>query len=210
MPTAVVPPTHRRVVRLTSTMCVAAVLSGCGSPPQPLPTSPPQGPPSSGATASGGPPASAPVPFPPAGQPPLPGSTAVPGYPTYAAPTYAAPPPVAPITTTPAPTRPTRSLPPPAPKCRNGPTAAQVLATLRGRPGVPDSRQLRVDKGPLCAGDWQYSAVRLLTEPDAEPLLVITRGTPPALRLVEAGADVCSEAVEPTAPPGIRVLACGT
>ena len=220
MPSPVVSPAHRRVVRLTSTMCVAAALTGCGSPPQPLPTSPPESPPSLGAGASGGPSAGAVVPFPPAGQPPLPGSTALPGAPVYPAPvypapvypapTYPAPPPVATMTTTPAPPRPTRSLPPPAPKCTKGPTAAQVLATLEGRPGVPDRQQLRIDRGPLCAGDWQYSAVRLLTEPDAEPLLVITRGTPPALRLVEAGADVCSEAVERTAPPGIRVLACGT
>ena len=42
-----------------------------------------------------------------------------------------------------------------------------------------------------------------------DPLLVVTRGKPAALILVEAGADVCSDTVQAQAPPGIRVRACG-
>jgi hypothetical protein len=83
-----------------------------------------------------------------------------------------------------------------------------VLAVVRNRPGVPRGAQLRVAAGPYCAGQWHYSAVDLVGDPDAEPLLVVTRGTP--LVLVEAGGDVCSERVQSEAPPGIRVLACGS
>lgn len=208
---AVCPPHRRAAVLLTSTVCLSATLTGCGTPPQPLPTSPPRSTSSFDPAASGAPSAGAPVPLPPAGQPLPPGFTAMPGAPGYPAPTYPAMPgvPVATVTPTPPPSPTTSPPPPPAPKCRNGPTAAQVLATLAGRPGVPPREELKIDKGPFCAGDWQYSSIGLVADPRAEPLLVITRGNPSALRLIEAGADVCSEAVEASAPTGIRVLACG-
>jgi hypothetical protein len=107
-------------------------------------------------------------------------------------------------------TRPTTPPPPPAPKCRTGPTAAQVLAVVTGGDGVPAGKELTVTKGPFCAGAWQFSTVVLKAEPDSEPLQVVTTGPPDDLTLVEAGADVCSDRVQRQAPPGIRVLACGS
>jgi hypothetical protein len=97
----------------------------------------------------------------------------------------------------------------PAPRCRSGPTAEQVLAKVRSRPGVPPNARLKLTDGPYCAAQWQYSAVGLVADPRAEALLVVTRGRPAALELVEAGGDVCSDRVQADAPPGIRVRACG-
>jgi hypothetical protein len=38
---------------------------------------------------------------------------------------------------------------------------------------------------------------------------VVATGAGTTLALVAAGSDVCIERVQTTAPPGIRVLACG-
>lgn len=110
------------------------------------------------------------------------------------------------------PTVPTAPPPSPAPRCRGGPTAAQVLTTLRGQPGVPTGVTLKVGDGPYCAGGWQFATIELITADPAErfdPLLLVTKGKPAELTLVEAGADVCSDQVQHDAPAGIRVRACG-
>lgn len=85
--------------------------------------------------------------------------------------------------------------------CAGRPSAAQVLALLRtqGLAATGASVQL----GPLCAGTWQYSVV---TQSGHEPLQVVTRGAPDALRLVTAGTYVCSADVRAEAPPGILEL----
>jgi hypothetical protein len=170
----------------------AIVLGGCGRPPEPLPTAPPR------PTITGSAAASATAypggwsPAPPTAIPTVPPGDGIP-----------VPTPVVPPTTVP---------PSPAPKCRSGPTAAQILAAIRGKPGVPVDEPLRVSSGPFCAGTWQFAAVGLQSDPDdkkSDPLLVVTRGRPTALTVIEAGADVCSDRVQGDAPAGIRVLACG-
>jgi hypothetical protein len=186
-------------------LLVAGLLAGCGAPPQPLPTSPPRvngsGNPSGTAYPGGIVPTGLPTPT-LGGLP-----TTVPGLPAGG---YT--PPVVP-TTKPSPTPSPTPTVPPAPVCRNGPTAAQVLTVLAGAPGVPVGAELTVTAGPFCAGTWQFATVE--RKPDGandkfEPLLVVTRGKPSALTLVEAGSDVCSDVVQKDAPPGIRVRACGT
>jgi hypothetical protein len=99
---------------------------------------------------------------------------------------------------------------PPAKECSDGPTDAQILATIRDQPGVPTDVELTVSSGPYCAGGWQFATVEPSSGDEKyEALLVVTRGKPAALILVEAGADVCSDTVQAKAPPGIRVRACG-
>jgi len=178
------------VARLLPAVGAAVLLAGCGAPPEPLPTGPPRfSDPSALPSGSG---------YPSAGAPsyPLPtGFPATPAYPTY------------PTATTP--TTPTTTGPPPAPKCANGPTKAQVLALVKGNPGIPPNTQLAVQSGPYCSGRWQYTT---LAKPgvDLDPLAVVTYGRPSALRLVELGQDVCSDKVQADAPVGIRVWACGS
>ena len=179
-----------------------ALIAGCGTPPQPLPTAPPPdfGSPRSAPTGSAGVPS-----FPP---PVVGGPTA--GYPTYpnpTYPTYPAYPTYPPRTTAPTTSAPTG--PPPAPKCTGGPSAAQILAALKGRPGIPANARLVLKAGPYCAGTWQFSTVGE-SGPQFDPLQVVTNGPPTALKLVEAGADVCSDHVHDAAPVGIRVWACGS
>jgi hypothetical protein len=174
--------------RLLAVLGAVLLLSACGEPPQPLPTGPPD---RFGTVA----PSSAPG-YPAAGLPP-----------TYALPTYpAATPPVTLPPTTPATTG-----PPPAPRCAHGPTPAQVLAVVRTQPGIPSGVALDVKAGPYCAGGWQFTVVGESgkTLDQVDPLQVVTTGQPDALRVVEAGQDVCSDRVQSSAPPGIRVLACG-
>ncbi|WP_412743930.1 hypothetical protein [Krasilnikovia sp. MM14-A1004] len=181
-----------------------AALAGCaGAPPQPLPTAPPGAPsgvPSAPAYPSLGVSGFPPSALPSAGLPGVPPG----GLPTGVPPTFATPPTItAPPTTTPPPS--------PAGPCTKGPTGQQVLALINGKPGIPDS-PLKVDGGPFCEQSWQFTTVRLASE-DAkqdEPLFVVSRGKPNTLRLVEAGADVCSDQVQADAPPGIRVRACGS
>jgi hypothetical protein len=195
-----------RVPRLASRrflpiVCGLALLAGCGSPPQPLPTAPPE------------PVGSGPLPSASAGLPP-----AIGGYPTNGYPTGGYPTPPVTIPTIPVapPTRftpPPTSKPPPSPagRCTSGPTRAQVLAVIKGRAGIPDD-ELAVIEGPYCSGSWQFTIVGIAGASDdaVEPLLVVTTGRPSALRVVEAGTDVCTDRVEDDAPPGIRVRACGS
>jgi hypothetical protein len=84
------------------------------------------------------------------------------------------------------------------------------VAAVRGALELSPGDDLEAGEGPFCAGGWQFFTVRLGSDPDSEPLQVVTRGKPDALTVVEAGADVCSEAVERDAPAGIRTRACGT
>jgi hypothetical protein len=193
--------------RLLPVLCGVALLTGCGSPPDPLPTAPPA-PRASGSLDPSG------VPFPSG---PGPGGLPTNGAPTGLLPTGALPPgglptyriPTLPTTRTPSPS-PTRSLPPAAPVCTGAPTQKQILDLIRGKPGLPDE-PLEVRFGPYCAGNWQFTAVGLVGETDDEEerLLVVTSGRPTSPRLVEAGTDVCTDRVEDDAPPGIRVRACG-
>jgi hypothetical protein len=204
-PTAAVsrpaPPRARRVAPWAVAAVGAALLAGCGAPPEPLPTAPPR-PAGSGSVApSGG--------AYPTGTP---GTT----YPTGGLPTQTYPYPTYPLpTTTPTTSRPTtsptRSLPPAAPRCTEGPSRQQVLDLIEEDPGIPDRKQPVVTEGPFCAGVWHFSVVgSAVADPEGdEPLLVVTRGKPASLTLVVAGTDVCTEQVEDDAPPGIRVRACG-
>ncbi|GAA0451577.1 hypothetical protein Ade02nite_76570 [Paractinoplanes deccanensis] len=180
----------------------SALLSACGSPPQPQPTSPTY------ATAS-----AAPVPLDPSLLPPvtLPGTpttpaTTFPAYPT----TY---PTLAPTTlpTVPTTTAPTEKSPTPtpshAPKCTTGPTAAEILALVKKQEGM-GSLPLVVREGPLCASGWSFATLED-SSADEDPLMVVATGAGATLALVAAGSDVCISRVETSAPPGIRVLACG-
>ncbi|AGL21640.1 hypothetical protein L083_8130 [Actinoplanes sp. N902-109] len=198
---------------------VVLVLGACGAPPTPPQSAPPPptGSPSldaSPALVPSLPPIAPTVPGGPTGVvPTYPG--VVPTYPgvvpTYpgVVPTTRYPPPVT-RTTTP-PTTPATSPPPGAPRCTNGPTAAQVIAAVQGTAGIPDD-PLKVIDGPYCSGSWQFSVVEI-AEKDAEDsdeeLAVVTTGKPATLTLIEAGTDVCSTKVQSDAPTGIRVRACG-
>ena len=189
----------RPLIPRLAAVLVAAALSGCGSPPQPLPTAPPE--------AHGLPSASGSIAPPLATTPTLPGQlppAPVVTPPAYPTPTY---PPYPTLTTTP--TTPASPTPSPAAKCKNGPTGAQVLAAVKGRAGIPDE-DLDLHAGPYCSGSWQFTELEIAGKDDdeVEPLLVVTRGKPSALTVVETGADVCSDQVQNDAPPGIRVRAC--
>jgi hypothetical protein len=192
--------------RLLPGIGLAMAIAACGSPPEPLPTGPPEAP-ASTAPASAAPSVSA-YPSDPALSQPFPGgSLPAVGYPRHGTvPTYPVPtPPTAAVTPTPPP-------PSPAPRCTSGPTATQVLAAVRGKPGIPTGEQLRVWDGPFCAKTWQFTTMGVGEKGNdkVDPLLVVTTGKPSALTVVEAGADVCSDRVQRAAPPGIRVLACGS
>jgi hypothetical protein len=190
--------------RLLALAGLLTLLAGCGEPPAPPLTGPSLG---AGASTSG-----------PAG--PLPSGYTVPvptgTLPPATLPTvpYVPPATLPPVATTPPRTTTTTTRPGPtvslAPKCRSGPTPAQMLAVLKGLPGIPD-RQLAVADGPYCAGSWQFAAVQIAGEDpkEAEQLFVVTTGTPTALKVVEAGTDVCSVEVQGKAPAGIRARACG-
>ncbi|WP_229399337.1 hypothetical protein [Micromonospora okii] len=155
---------------------LTAALAGCGTPPEL------RGPaPRAAATAAG------------SSVPPPPAAPTAP-----AAPPAATTPPAAP------PTSAGTDLV--AVPCRNGPSGDRVIALLRGSRGVlPPSVRVRVRTGPLCAGEWQYTVLRVSGH---EELQVVTRGRPGALRLVTAGTDVCTIEVRVTGPTGIRALAC--
>ncbi|MDR7279968.1 hypothetical protein [Catenuloplanes atrovinosus] len=90
--------------------------------------------------------------------------------------------------------------------CQGDPGAADVIAVLRGTGGlVSAAGGARVSSGPFCAGTWQLS---LVTVPDAEPLFVVTSGTPDTLKLVTAGTNVCTPRVRGAAPSALRAVAC--
>jgi hypothetical protein len=197
----------RSAFLLVVALSAVALPAGCGAPPEPLPTAPPQAP--DGVSGSPGPGGSAyPGMVVPSGVPTaLPGGLppTMPGLPAGG---YTPPATWSPPTATSPPTTPAV---PGAKKCTDGPTDEQMLATVRDRPGVPAGAEMKVSAGPYCAGGWQFATVELESG-DGErfdPLLVVTRGKPSALVLVEAGADVCSEKVQSDAPPSIRVRACG-
>ena len=185
---------------LTRLAAVGALLltAACGAPPEP----PPKAVPVPSAEVPGALPASAapvpslvPTPFTPSISPvPLP-------LPPMSTPTL---PPA--VTTSP----PTAPVPSRAARCTGEPTGAQILALVDGRPGVPD-KPLKVQDGPYCSGQWSYTTVELVgaTPEQLEPLMVVTVGTGSARAVVAAGTDVCNPEVQSSAPPGVRVLACG-
>jgi hypothetical protein len=192
---------------------LVTLLAACGEPPAPPRTAAPDVPGSASASAGPAYPLpsgiTAPVPLPTGGLPP----GTVPTLP-YVPPTYVPPATLPLVTTTPPRTTTTTTAPTPttspAAKCRSGPTPAQVVAVLKGLPGIPD-RKLAVADGPFCSGAWHFARVQIAGEDPkkAEQLFVVTTGTPTALKVVEAGTDVCSVEVQTKAPAGIRVRACG-
>ena len=189
------------VPRLAGVLAALTLLAACGEPPAPPLTAPPEAAGNGSAGASALPPSGVvpggPVALPTVGTTIYP--TVAPAYPTTTAPT------------TPATTSPTTPGSLPAPRCGSGPTKAQVLAVVKGRPGVP-AADLKVIDGPFCSGKWQFTIVQIAeadADSPAEPLLVVTTGKPATLRVIEAGTDVCSVKVRTEAPAGIRVWACG-
>jgi hypothetical protein len=195
--------------RLLALAGLVTLLAACGEPPAPPLTAPP-GPSASAAAGASGPAQplpsdfTAPAPAPTGALPPVVVPT-VPYVPPATLPPIATTPP---RTTTPT-TRPTPTVSPAA-RCRSGPTKAQVLAVLEGLPGIPE-RKLAVAEGPFCSGSWQFTTVQIAGQDPkkAEQLFVVTTGKPDALKVIEAGTDVCSTEVQTRAPAGIRVRACG-
>ena len=188
----------RLTALVTRLLAAAVLLAACGTPPEPLPTAPPE---TVGAAGAGSPYPSVGV----APTSPAPAETlGLPIYPTAT--------PLPTVTTTTTTTTPIPPRPSPAPRCAHGPSAAQVIAVVQARPGIPATPALDVKQGPFCAGRWQFTVLGEAgkTLDEVEPLLVVTTGRPTALTVVEAGADVCSSHVEDAAPAGIRVLACGS
>ncbi|MEU7903895.1 hypothetical protein [Actinoplanes sp. NPDC049118] len=179
-----------------------ALLAACGQPPEPPLTAPPEAP-GVGSAAASAPPPSGVIPGLPTALP----TAGIPTYPTAGVPTY----PTATTPPTTITTAPTTSGPSPAPRCANGPSRQQVLTAVKGRPGVP-ATDLKVIDGPFCSGKWQFTIVQIAeadADTPAEPLLVVTKGSPATLKVIEAGTDVCSVKVRNEAPVGIRVWACG-
>lgn len=89
--------------------------------------------------------------------------------------------------------------------CAGYPSGDAVVALLRRTPGLLSANaRVTIRTGPLCAGTWQYTVVSV---GGREPLAVVTRGRPGALRLVTAGTDVCSIPVRTGAPAGIQFAA---
>lgn len=88
--------------------------------------------------------------------------------------------------------------------CAGQPGDDAVLAVLDDNDMLPDGADATVVEGPLCAGDWQFTVVRVA---DRDPLQVITSGPPDDLTLVTAGTDVCTIEVRVNAPLGIRAAA---
>jgi hypothetical protein len=184
---------------------VLALAGGCGEPPQPLPTSPPyvnaSDPPISlGPSQLGLPAATTPPTL--AATPTIGG--VVPTYPTYPGYTPRT------ATTTPATTVSPTPTPSHAPRCTGAPTGAQILALIKGKPGIPNTT-LQVNSGPYCSGTWSFTTVEKAGSgsDQLEPLMVVATGKDTTLTLVAAGSEVCTDQVQTTAPPGIRVLACG-
>jgi hypothetical protein len=201
---------------------VPLLLAACGEPPQPLPTSPPfsgvpSGQPSGSAPPAGLPGAGLPtatgVPL-PTGLVPTPGYPGNQGYPAnqglggYGYP----PPPAVTTTTTPVTTNSPTPTPSHAAKCTGTtqPTAAQMLALIKGKPGIP-KETLKVFNGPYCADDWSLAAIGVAgkAQNKQDPLFAVAVGPGSSLQLVTAGSDVCNDPVQKDAPAGIRVLACG-
>lgn len=190
---------------------VLLLLAACGEPPQPLPTSPPFS-----ALPSGQPSGAAPTAINPAATgAPLPTDVlptpAYPGLGGYQGGVYT--PPVTTTTTTkPATTNSPTPTPSHAPKCSGTtqPTAAQELALIKGKKGIP-KETLKVFDGPYCSADWSFALIGVASKAQnkQDPLFVVAVGPGSALQLVTAGSDVCNDPVQNDAPAGIRVLACG-
>ncbi len=176
------------------------LLGACGEPPQPLPTSPPYVTPSA-APISIGP--SVDFPLPTTTTQPYPTTTATyPAYPTY---------PTSTVTPTPNPTTsPPAAVPTPAAaRCQTEPTGAQILEVVKKEKGVPN-KPLRIAEGPFCSGTWSFAKIEVTGADDPEPMSAVLTGQGASLKPVAVGSDPCSsEYVRTTAPPGIRVLACG-
>ncbi|MEU8816309.1 hypothetical protein [Actinoplanes sp. NPDC048796] len=185
-----------------------ALLSACGEPPQPQPTSPTY------ATAS-----AAPVPLDPA----LPTPATQPLTPPATVPTYATtyppltlPPPatippatiatLAPTTTAPTEKSPTPT-PSHAPKCTTVPTGPEIVALAKKEEGMAKV-PLVVQEGPFCSGTWSFTALGLKGV-EEDPFMIVATGSGATLTRVAAGSEVCINPVQNSAPPGIRVLACG-
>lgn len=188
-----------RLLPVAGVLTALTLLAACGEPPQPALTAPPEAPGTASVSASA---------YPPVGFPTTLPTAPVPTYPTAGLPTY-------PTATTTPPTTATTTTPPgpsPAAKCTSGPTAQQVLTVVKNRPGIPEGADLKVIDGPFCAGSWQFSVLEIAAadaEDEYEPLLVVSKGAPATLKVIEAGADVCSVKIQTETPPGIRVRACG-
>lgn len=192
---------HTRLIPVASLATgVLIVAAACGEPPQPLPASPPYASPS-GVVGSGVPAGGLPT---LAATPPVLPTAALP---TGVLPTYQ----TYPVQTT---TVPTTKSPTPTPshaaKCSGEPTGAQILALIKGKPGIP-AVTLKVDSGPYCSGTWSFTTVEISgkSEDQLEPLMVVATGKGATLGLVAAGSDVCNDPVQASAPSSIRVLACG-
>jgi hypothetical protein len=90
--------------------------------------------------------------------------------------------------------------------CHGNPNAAEVITLLRNSSGLlPPTAPVTVLRGPFCAGDWQYTTIRMAGR---DPLDVVSYGPASAMTLVTAGTDVCNVPVRTAAPPGIRTVAC--
>lgn len=188
-----------RVLPVAGVLTALTLLAACGEPPQPSLTAPPEAPGTVSMPAASG--------YPPVGIATALPTAPVPTYPTAGLPTY-------PTATTTPPTTATTTPPgpSPAPRCTSGPTAQQVLAVVKNRPGIPEAADLKVIDGPFCAGSWQFSVLEIAAtdaEDEYEPLLVVSKGAPATLKVIEAGADVCSVKIQNETPAGIRVRACG-
>nr|WP_221380541.1 hypothetical protein [Actinoplanes polyasparticus] len=189
-------------------IAAAALLSACGEPPRPLPTSPPYESPSAAPIPLN---PSIALPLPTATTQPLPtGTLTYPTVPAYPTQVYPTPTPTPTVTTTAPETTPATPTPSHAARCTAQPTRPQILALITGKRGIPD-KPLRVYEGPFCSGAWSFTTVEVTgaDADDLEPLMVVATGAGTTLALVAAGSDVCIERVQTAAPPGIRVLACG-
>ncbi|BCY15569.1 hypothetical protein [Actinoplanes sp. L3-i22] len=151
---------------------------------------------------------------PPVSLPPPTFTPITPGaLPTWTPPTYVYPPVITPTTTTPTAAPLTKS-PTPTParaaKCSGQPTGAEILALIKGKPGIPN-KTLQVQDGPFCSGTWTFTTVKLAGSgsDQQEPLSVVSTGKGSTLTLITAGSDVCNAQVQASAPAGIRVMACG-
>lgn len=181
-------------------MGTGALLGACGEPPQALPSSPPYVTPSP-APISLGPSTGFPLATGTTTQPFPTGTTT---YPTGTFPTQTT------ATTTAPQTVPATPTPSHAAKCPAQPTGAQILALVKQEPGVPN-QPMRIFEGPFCSGTWSFTTVEITGQDadDLEPLMVVATGTGDSLDAIAVGSEVCIDRVETSAPPGIRVLACG-
>jgi hypothetical protein len=201
-----------RLIPLGVLVGALTLLSACGTPPQPPLKSPPLASPSAAPLSL--PPSALPG-LPPATTGPTPATTptlgAYPTYPAYTFPTYTYPGYTYPPYTPPATTASPSPTPSHAARCTGSPTGAQILAMIKDMNGIPKVK-LQVDSGPYCSGDWSFTMVKVAGSNDdqLEPLAVVATGKDTTLTPVAVGSYVCTNRVLTTAPPGIRVLACGS